>query len=218
MRGSSEGLVYWCYVFWLRAGSGPFEDAWEDAWVIWFTSDTHFNHENIIRYCDRPFDSIEEMTEEFVEAWNGLVWPGHTVYHLGDFAISYGKKHEGVIDSILSRLDGQKHLIVGNHDRKEVINSRHWVSVQHYKEIKVDLGGEHKQRIVMSHYPLRSWNQMHRGSWMLHGHCHGNLSDIGGKIIDVGVDCMAFRPISLASVQLIMDSRPSIVVDHHVDM
>lgn len=184
--------------------------------TIWFTSDTHFNHENIITYSSRPFRSLEEMTEELIRRWNVCVNPGDTVYHLGDFALTWGKKHASIVDGILWRLHGQKWLIVGNHDRKEVTQSHHWHKVCHYHELKADLGGIHKQRIILSHYAMRTWNQMHRGSWMLHGHSHGSLVDIGGKTMDVGVDCHAYAPLSLEEVDDFMRSREIAACDHHV--
>jgi calcineurin-like phosphoesterase family protein len=184
--------------------------------VIWFTSDTHFNHENIVKYSNRPFTDLGEMTEVLVKNWNEVVEKGDTVYHLGDFALSYGKQSVDVIDKLLSRLNGQKHLIKGNHDRKQVLDNSRWASVRDYHEIKVDLGGIHKQRIVMSHYAFRVWNQMHRGAWMLHGHSHGNLHHAEGKIMDVGVDCHFYRPISLDTVIKRMELCPISCYDHHI--
>lgn len=182
---------------------------------FWFTSDTHFNHARIIEHSTRPFISLEDMTETMIANWNDLVRPGDTVFHLGDFAISWGKKQAAAIDSILARLNGQKWLICGNHDRDEVKRNQRWVQVKDYHEIKVDRGGLHKQRIVLFHYAMRVWNQMHRGAWLLHGHSHGNLSDIGGLSMDVGVDCHGFRPISLDEVADFMATRAPVVVDHH---
>ena len=186
--------------------------------AIWFTSDTHFNHANIVEYSKRPFESLDEMTGAIIHRWNAEVKPGDTVYHLGDFALSWGKKHAELIDGILSRLNGQKWLIVGNHDRDEVTRNPRWNKVTHYHEIKVDLGGVHRQRFVLCHYPLRSWNQMHRGAWMLHGHSHGNLTDIGGKTMDVGVDCHEYRPISVDEVAEFMRGREVAECDHHTSM
>ena len=184
--------------------------------MIYFTADTHFNHEAVIRYSNRPFSDLEEMHERLIESWNELVKPGDTIYHLGDFALSWGKKSDELIDAVLSRLNGQKWLITGNHDREEVVNNRQWVKVLPYHELKVDRGGEHKQRIVLSHYSMRSWNQSHRGSWMLHGHSHGNLSDIGGKSCDVGVDSWNYRPVSIDVMECYMSQRDIRAVDHHV--
>jgi calcineurin-like phosphoesterase family protein len=113
-------------------------------------------------------------------------------------------------------LRGQKWLVIGNHDRDEVTKNPRWAGVRHYHELKVDLGGEHKQRIVLCHYAMRTWNQSHRGAWMLHGHSHGSLTDVGGKIMDVGVDCHEGWPVSLEEVQQYMAGRPATSCDHHV--
>lgn len=183
--------------------------------MIWFTSDTHYMHENVIEYSARPFENLEEMTETMIERWNACVKKGDTVYHLGDFALSWGRKHAEPIDQILSRLNGQKWLIKGNHDRKEVTENKRWHMVKDYHEIKVDVGEVHKQHIVMSHYSMRTWNQSHRSAWMLHGHSHGSLSDIGGKTLDVGVDCWDYWPVSFDLLRDMMALRPMVSQDHH---
>jgi calcineurin-like phosphoesterase family protein len=182
---------------------------------IWFTSDTHFNHANVIGHSYRPFADLSEMTEAMIVNWNEVVAPSDTIYHLGDFALSWGKKHKEVIDQILARLNGQKWLITGNHDREEVTKNTRWTKVLNYHEIKIDLGGEHKQRVVMCHYAMRVWNQMHRGAWMLHGHSHGNITDVGGKALDVGVDVHNYRPISLEFISSFMAGREIVECDHH---
>lgn len=182
---------------------------------IWFSSDHHFNHENVIKFSNRPFDNLDEMMECLIERWNDSVKPGDTIYYLGDFALSWGKKHAVLIDSIIEQLHGQKHLIIGNHDRDEVTKNPRWRSVGHYKEIKVDVGEVHKQRIAMSHFAFRSWSQQHRGAWNLFGHSHGNLADIGGKQLDVGVDCWDYRPVGFMELQSIMSRRPIVTCDHH---
>lgn len=183
--------------------------------TLWFTADTHFNHTNAIEYCFRPFETLAEMTDTIVARWNEAVKPGDTIFHLGDFALSWGKIHAATLDAILARLRGQKWLIAGNHDRDEVKKNPRWHAVRDYHELKVDLGDIHKQRIVLFHYSIRSWNQMHRGAWMLHGHSHGNLVDIGGKTMDVGVDVHDYRPISLEEVQQFMAGREIVTYDHH---
>ena len=79
-----------------------------------FTSDTHFNHANVIQYCGRPFASVDEMNREMIARWNSTVGPDDTVYHLGDFAL--GKFAKAA--PILHRLNGaRKILVLGNHDR-----------------------------------------------------------------------------------------------------
>jgi len=113
-------------------------------------------------------------------------------------------------------LNGNLHLITGNHDRKEVTNNPRWSNVAPYHEIKIDFGDKHKQRICMCHYSMRTWNQMARGSWMLYGHSHGNLPDIGGKTMDVGVDAVGHRLIDIHEIKDIMDKREIINAgDHH---
>lgn len=185
--------------------------------MIYFTSDTHFNHSNLIEKQPRPFGDGAEMTETLIANWNDRVRPQDSVYHLGDFALSWGSKHKQCIEDIYTRLNGQKFLIKGNHDRKEVIDLP-WQFVRDYYEIKVDLGGVHKQRIVLSHYAFKVWNQSHRGAWMLHGHSHGNLEHGPyGKIADVGVDCWDYAPVSLEEVSAYMQSRDKFPpVDHHI--
>lgn len=82
---------------------------------IWIISDTHFNHANIIKYCDRPFKSTEEMDEVMVDNWNSVVKDEDIVYHLGDVYFSGGRT-DGYISTLLSRLKGRKRLVLGNHD------------------------------------------------------------------------------------------------------
>lgn len=85
---------------------------------IWIISDTHFCHKNIIDYCDRPFKDVEEMNEALISNWNSVVKEKHLVYVLGDFAL--GTPTE--ISNILSRLNGKKYLILGNHDRHKSVD------------------------------------------------------------------------------------------------
>jgi len=182
-----------------------------------FTSDTHFFHDNIIRLSKRPFVNMDAMISTIVENWNAAVGKGDIVYHLGDVFLTWGKRDQDKVNSMLAALNGQKFLIIGNHDRDEAITSKHFVWARHYHEIKVDFGDVHKQRIVMCHYPMRSWNQMGRGAWMLYGHCHGNLPWHPGKSMDIGVDSNRFAPLEVHDIKKIMDKRPIFTEDHHGD-
>jgi calcineurin-like phosphoesterase family protein len=182
---------------------------------IFFTSDTHFNHAKIIQLANRPFADLAEMQETMIQRWNERVKPGDLVYHLGDFAITYGPRRDSaLVDAILSRLNGSKFLVIGNHDRKEVFQHKRWVKSVPYHEIKTDFDGK-RQPIVLCHYPLRSWNHLHDGGWMLHGHSHGSLIDAGGKTMDVGVDVHDYAPISLEEVGQYMARREIVSYDHH---
>jgi len=173
--------------------------------TTWFTSDTHYGHANIIRYCNRPFKSVDEMDEVLIQNYNSVVQPSDTVYHLGDVGFMQVNR----LQSIIRRLNGQKILLYGNHDK--VIKGARGAflslfgSIHDYLEI--NLNGT---KIVMCHYPLLTWNQSGRGSIMLHGHAHGN-SNYGhiknGKILDVGVDVHGYTPISEHQVFKLMESR-----------
>lgn len=178
---------------------------------IWFTSDTHFNHENIIRYSQRPFADLDEMHEVLIHNWNERVTRGDMVYHLGDFALTWKKQADKeMVEGLLKRLNGCKHLICGNHDRDAVKKANGWANVSDYESKTI-----HGQRIVMFHYAIRSWHGMHRGAWHLFGHSHGSLVGAVGKCMDVGVDCRGYRPIEFAEVQAAMEQRETVAVDHH---
>jgi calcineurin-like phosphoesterase family protein len=171
--------------------------------VIYFTADTHFFHSKIIRYCARPFSTAELMKETMIYNWNCRVGPCDTAYVIGDFAFASGST--AAVESLLDRLNGHKHLIVGGHDKRGVTKAEGWESVSDLKEIKTEVG-----HIFMCHYPTMSWPKQHYGSWHLHGHCHGRLlshSALKGvnwgllKMLDVGADCWQFKPVSLYEVK-----------------
>lgn len=150
------------------------------------------------------------MDEDLIAKWNAKVSKSDTVFHLGDFGFATEQYLEGVI----KRLNGNKNLILGNHD-KTIRKSRTlqglFTSVRDFSEIDLN-----RQKIVICHYPLMAWNKSHYGSWQLHGHCHGSLPvDLTQKRIDVGVDCFNYTPVSFDEIKVIMDPRKYIPVDHH---
>lgn len=176
-----------------------------------FTSDCHFWHKNIIKYSNRPFDSVEEMNAGMIDNWNRVVGDNDTVYSLGDFAFCNIEK---TID-ILRQLKGTKFLIDGNHDNT-IINQRRRIlddpeckvrQITSYKEIKIN-----HQFICLFHYGQRVWNKSHYGSWLLYGHSHGNLPPFG-KSVDVGVDspyitgAPTYTPFSFQQISEFMLSR-----------
>ncbi len=177
---------------------------------VWFTSDTHFGHKNIIGYCNRPFEDAEEMTEVLIANWNERVKPQDTVYHLGDFA--YTKK-TSQINEIVRRLNGHKYLIFGNHDKKDVKRAEGFVWMGDYKRIRVN-----EKRIILFHYAMRTWHGSHRGSWQLYGHSHGSLPlDYKTMAIDVGVDVWDYAPISFEQVEEALGLHEFTPVDHHTE-
>lgn len=180
-----------------------------------FTSDQHYGHKNICKFAERPFSSVEEMNESLIQNHNSVVGHNDTVWFLGDFAFMDANK----MQAILYRLNGQKHLIYGNHDKQIMKSPRKFIdeglfkTIQHYKEISID-----KQSIVLFHYGMRVWNKSHHGSWLLYGHSHGSLPSFG-KSVDVGVDATEistdYRPYEFEEVKRFMARREQAVVDHH---
>ena len=153
--------------------------------AVFFTSDTHFGDHRVLNLYPRPFGSVAEMDAAMVANWNAVVGEDDEVWHLGDFART--AKQAG---ALLPRLNGRKHLVLGNNDPAAVA-SLGWASVSSYAEIEVD-----GVSLVLCHYPFRSWNGMHRGAVNLHGHSHGRLKALLRQF-DVGVDVRDFRPVRL---------------------
>jgi calcineurin-like phosphoesterase family protein len=164
----------------------------EPALPVWFTADTHFGHAGAMGRFKRPFGSVTEMNEALIARWNETVGPGDEVWHLGDFAL---RTSADQMSALLDRLHGRKHLITGNNDGAETIARPQWSSVQAYVEIEVE-----GTRLVLCHYPFRTWNGMYKGSLNLHGHSHGQLAGMTRQV-DVGVDVWEFRPVTLAHIK-----------------
>lgn len=171
---------------------------------IWFTADTHFGHAAVVRHSSRPFLDVEHHDNELIANWNAVVKKGDTVYHCGDFAW-----HS--LASYVSRLNGQIHLVQGNHDRLKALDRGLFASVSDLKKVKIG-----DQKIYLCHYAMRVWNCSHYGSWHLYGHSHGSLSDDStSRSIDVGVDCHDYRPVNFAEIAGHMALKSWEPKDHH---
>jgi calcineurin-like phosphoesterase family protein len=182
-----------------------------------FSSDQHFSHSNIIRYSKRPFKNADEMNETIIERWNATVSPQDIIYTLGDVMF---EKDKGKMEWLLSRLNGEKHLIWGNHDKglHSIKWQRYFNSAAEMKDLYIppESNGGTGQHIVLCHYPLLTWNKSHHGSWALHGHCHGSLpEDIHARRVDVGVDCWDFTPVSMEQLTEKMSKKIFKPVDQH---
>lgn len=185
----------------------------------WWTSDTHFGHANIIEYCKRPFRTasghpdVDAMTRIMIQNWNQVVAPFDTVYHLGDFALGPREKHK----SYLSRLNGKKVLIRGNHD-----GSQKKMEELGFDEVCVTKSMEIEgYRVYMAHIPLtvdipdyggRTYKSEftpkpppYYDFWFC-GHIHDQFRR-RGKVINVGVDVWGFKPVSFQ--ELILAPDPS---------
>lgn len=158
--------------------------------TIYFTSDTHFADARVLRIDRRPFANMAEHDEALIATWNTVVKAEDEVWHLGDFCAA----RAGLAESLLQRLNGHKHLVIGNNDPEETVRSAAWVSVQHYKEMILD-----DHMLILCHYPFRTWNKMGRKSINLHGHSHGRLKPIPRQL-DVGVDPRHLRPVTLSDL------------------
>ena len=137
----------------------------------YFISDTHFYHENVIKFDNRPFIDLSEMNTQLIDNWNNQVTRNDDVYILGDFCWMLPKTDE--YKDICNQLKGRKHLILGNHDPRKHLTEllKYFVSVEDYKEIKYN-----KQVILMSHYPILFYRgDYNENFWMLHGHTHQTI-------------------------------------------
>ena len=158
-----------------------------------FTSDQHYGHANIIRYCNRPFNSVEEMDETLILNHNSVVRAADTVVHVGDFTMrSNANKY-------IDRLIGNHIFLRGSHDNwmKRIDKTFHEIW-----ECKIG-----NQYLVACHYAMRIWPRSHYNSWLVYGHSHGRLPPIG-KQWDVGVDNNNFYPVSLPNLVKIMEKLP----------
>lgn len=163
---------------------------------IWFTSDTHFGHENIIRYCKRPFKSLNEMNKRIIHNWNSRVKNEDTIFHLGDFCFrnsSGGKKGEGINKNAnywLSKLNGKIIVIKGNHDKSNSLNTP-------IKRIELEYG---RKMILLIHNPNElTKSEIDQFDLILCGHVH-EIWEIRCNIINVGVDVCNFMPISFDEI------------------
>ena len=164
--------------------------------MIYFTADCHFFHHNIIKYCNRPFSSAEEMNEKLITNWNSIVRPNDSIYILGDFAFQGHTK-------ILPKLNGTKFFVFGNHDkRREVRQAVDEGLLVWAKEI-YELKWENKF-FELFHYPMRSWNRKFHGSIHLYGHTHAILPPYDLSF-DVGVDAWDYYPVSITQIVKVAD-------------
>lgn len=175
--------------------------------MTFFTSDTHFNHANIIKYCNRPYKSVAEMNEALIANWNKKVGPDDEVYHIGD--VSFG--NVDLCRPILQRLNGTIYLIKGNHEKPALGCRERFAWIKDVYEVTVE-----GQPIWLSHYAHRVWNKSHRDVWHLYGHSHGTLPDDPfSNSFDCGVDCHNYEVLSFAEVATIMAKKQFKPKDHH---
>ena len=172
-----------------------------------FLSDTHFNNENIIRYCNRPFANAAEMNETIIKNWNAIVANGDTVHVLGDFILGSPE----TIPEILNRLNGKIHLVRGNHDtpRKLGIYEQYPEKII-VKDIEyVSFGG---LWFVCCHFPITDEGFLDMVTKdnsevvVLHGHVHDKepFCDIEHHKFNLSVDVTEFSPVPISNIHAIV--------------
>lgn len=208
-----------------------------------FTSDTHFNHGNIIKYCHRPFmtkeeeqllaehanfrvseETVRRMDAELISQINETVGKDDILWHLGDFCFARGKRYYDICRSYRDQIRCKTvNLVWGNHDHKPKLATCGFDEAHDLVQIRVN-----HQKIVLCHYPMLSWEGSGKGAFQLYGHCHTNLEPWaddhmpGRKSLDVGVDNAlnllgAMRPFSFEEVRDLLSDRSGFSADHHYD-
>lgn len=165
---------------------------------IYVISDTHLNHKNILTFLDKDgkkfrgdrFDSIEGMNETIIDNWNKTVTPQDKIYHLGD--VYFGPQKEA--DAILSRLNGKKRLIVGNHDciyGKGNPLQKYFQKIYMWRLFK-------EFNMCLTHVPIHR-DSFRKVEFNVHGHIHQNDS-YGPEYINVCVEKMNYTPVHIEAI------------------
>jgi calcineurin-like phosphoesterase family protein len=156
-----------------------------------YTADLHFFHKAMITDFSpetRPFDNISQMHEYMIEQHNARATNSTNVYIVGDFAC--GQFDEKELRKLFEKLKGRKHLIIGNHDGRDVLNLRWSSPPKPWATIK-----DGDKKIFLCHYAIHSWPGFYNNHYHFFGHTHGKLPT-RGRMMDVGVDSWGLMPIT----------------------
>ena len=156
---------------------------------LWFMSDLHYNHENVIKFNRRPFENVKEMNWHIEQELITKVGPGDILFDMGDL---FWKTDETTMKNVISLASPKEwYKILGNHDNYNVYRKSYigtlFTLLSDILEINVDHEGRN-YKLTLCHYPMISWNGKARGTLMIHGHCHGNIDDINTESTDLRVD------------------------------
>ena len=161
--------------------------------MIYYISDLHLGHFNIINMCDRPYSDVEQMNEDLINKWNNRVKKNDTIYFLGDFSMKLSNEKSL---EYLKRLNGIKYFIKGNHDKNSFLEEAKRQNLINdyfdYKEIN-----DNGRFVILCHYPLVSWNGMYRNSYHLYGHVHQNIIEPVTRRYCVCVEVNNYEPVTL---------------------
>lgn len=166
----------------------------------YFIADPHFGHMNILRLSNRPFNTIQEHDDTLIKNWNNAVKPTDEIYILGDLTMSKDGKYA---NSLLSKLNGRKYLIIGNHENylnDPEFDKSQYVWIKDYYEFNYET-----IKFVLFHYPILEWNGYFKKSIHLYGHVHNTRQPYFESIMDkraknVGVDIINYTPISIDAI------------------
>lgn len=168
--------------------------------MLYFTSDLHFGHRNVINYCNRPFKTVEEMNAYIVDYWNKTVKKDDTIIVVGDFSL-----HPRYSQLYVPILNGHKILVSGNHDATFEKGKKYLKMIERYKQdgwasvhnkLQLTING---QTVLVTHFPYRSadgekydtrylkFRELNKGLPLIHGHLHGKYRKFN-SMIDVGFD------------------------------
>lgn len=166
--------------------------------MIYFSSDWHLGHSNIIKFCNRPFASVSEMDKAIIDNYHSIVKEDDDFYFLGDFSWY----RDGRSVAYWNSLPGRKHFITGNHDDFLERN----VIMTPLMDITIN-----KFPVTLCHYPLLSWNRSHFGAISLYGHHHTLDTTIvfPGKRVNVSCDLWDFKPVSWENIQREANKLPN---------
>ncbi len=164
--------------------------------TICYTADTHFGHENIIRFCKRPFVSVSQMDAALLENMWKVIGPEDQLWILGDFAFGAKAKDGAYVERIFTQLPGsERHLVIGNHDLDPTLELP-WDSVSHIAELR---DGPQNQLNTLCHYPMITWNHARKGALQFFGHVHNNWQGTRNSV-NVGVDVWNFSPVTYGDI------------------
>ena len=178
---------------------------------IWFTSDTHFGHHNILKFCNRPWKTTEEMDEALINNWNRVVSKDDIVFHLGDFAFASNGRWEELINA----LNGHIYLILGNHDCSRYPGNRIMsLFTNVYSQVTLNIDGI---QVILNHCPFLCYAGTYRKpqTIQLFGHVHSPTKGLDTERLvnlfpcqyDVGVDNNNYTPVSWQQVQEIIHKQ-----------
>lgn len=181
---------------------------------IWFTSDLHFGHKNVIKFCERPFADVKEMGEKLIENWNQCVKENDIIFVLGD-VFWFNDSHS--IKRVLSRLNGIIYIIPGNHDDfasyHRVVDNPSIILCDDFVQVFLESEDNrwHKKiiELLLFHCPLSTWPHRGNGAIHLFGHIHSQPGKTEGfdqnlplhkNQCDVGVDYWDYKPVKLETL------------------